>query len=161
MLRCISRVLSKHSEAAVLVASLCSGVVMTDCRDAGAVLAECLGIALNPAERSLESFLEGTVDGFVALREVGVDEAVGRKNIHLFIYDHLKRVRMKDDIKVRPNVFLARSEICSQLKRLLYDRYFVVEGDQLVEVPKETFKALLFQVRVTFLDVDTTDYFYV
>jgi hypothetical protein len=133
---------------------------MDDCRDAGVVLAECLGVALNQAERSVESFLEGTVDGFVALREVGVDEAVGRKNIHLYIYDHLKRVRMQDDIKVRPNVFLARSEICTQLKRLFYDRYFVVESDVLVEVTPQVFKALLFQVRVTFLDVDTTDYFY-
>jgi len=134
---------------------------MSYCRDAGEVLAECLGVVLNVAERPVESFPEGTVDGFVALRELGVDEAVGRKNIRLFVFDHLKRVRMQDDIKVRPNVFLARSEIVSQLKRLLYDRYFVVESGALVEVPKETFKALLYQVVVTFLDVETTDYFYV
>lgn len=144
-----------------MVASLCWGKVMSYCRDAGEVLAECLGVVLNVVERSVESFPEGTVDGFVALREVGVDEAVGRKNIRLYVYDHLKRVRMQDDIKVRPNVFLARSEIVSQLKRLQYDRYFVVESGVLVEVPKETFKALLYQVAVTFLDVDTTDYFYV
>lgn len=144
-----------------MVASLCWGKVMSYCRDAGEVLAECLGVVLNVVERSVESFPEGTVDGFVALREVGVDNAVGRKNIRLYVYDHLKRVRMQDDIKVRPNVFLARSEIVSQLKRLQYDRYFVVESGVLVEVPKETFKTLLYQVVVTFLDVDTTDYFYV
>jgi hypothetical protein len=124
------------------------------------VLAESLGLVLNRTQRSLESFLEGTVDGFVALREVGVDTAVGRKNIHLYIYDHLKRVCMKDDIKVRPNVFLARSEICTQLRRLFYDSYYVVVDGELFSVAPQDFKSLLFQVTVTFLDVDTTDYFY-
>lgn len=133
---------------------------MNDCRDAGEVLAECLGFVLNRTQRSLESFLEGTVDGFVALREVGVDEAVGKRNIHLYIYDHLKRVAFKDDIKVRPNVFLARSEICHELRRLSYHSYFVVVEGELYSVTPEDFKSLLFQVTVTFLDVDTTDYFY-
>lgn len=133
---------------------------MSDCRDTGEVLAESLGLVLNRTERSLESFLEGTVDGFAALREVGVDQAVGRKNIHLYIYDYLKRVSMKDDIKVRPNVFLARSEICTQLRRLFYDSYYVVVDGELFQVAPQDFRALLFQVTVTFLDVDTTDYFY-
>ncbi|MOA42627.1 hypothetical protein D3C78_1646920 [compost metagenome] len=125
------------------------------------MLAESLGLVFNRTERSLESFLAGTVDGFAALRNVGVDDGAGRKEIHLYIYDHLKRVSMKDDIKVRPNVFLARSEICTQLRRLFYDRYYVEVEGELFQVPPQDFKSLLFQVTVTFLDVDTTDYFYV
>jgi hypothetical protein len=133
---------------------------MDACRDTGVVLSECLGVVLNQTERSLDSFLEGNVDGLVAVRELGVDEAVGHPKVRLFIYDHLKRVAFQDDIKVRPNVFLARSEICTQLKRLLYDRYFVIVGEEVFEVQKDVFKGVLFSVTVTFLNVDTTDYFY-
>ena len=123
-------------------------------------LARILGCVLASRERSLESLLEARVDGFIALRELGVDERDGHPKVRLFIYDYLPLVNVKDDIKVRPNHFKCTATVGSQLKRLLYDRYYVKVGEELVEVHPETFRSLLHQVVIHFLQVDTTDYFY-
>lgn len=126
----------------------------------GTTLAEILGCVLGGTDRLSKELLECPVDGLVALREVGVDEADGKPKVRLYIYDYLKRVGFKDDIKVRPNVFLSRSEVARQLIRLQYDRYYVVCGKEIFEVDGPLFKALIQSIVVSFVDIDTTDYFY-
>lgn len=123
-------------------------------------ITEILGCVLGSSERSLESLLESRVDGFVALRELGSDASGGHPKIRLFIYDYLPLKNFQDDIKVRPNHYCATQEVAVQLKRLMYDRYYVKVGNELYHVSPNVFQALLFQVVVHFVDVDTTDYFY-
>jgi hypothetical protein len=123
-------------------------------------LTEILGCVLASSERSLESLLEARVDGFVALRELGTDEREGHPKIRLFIYDYLPLKNFQDDIKVRPNHYCASSEVAMQMKHLMYDRYYVKVGTELYQVSGDVFKCMLFQVVVNFVDVDTTDYFY-
>lgn len=135
---------------------------MTALQDVGEVLAESLGFVLNRTQRSLQSFLDTTVDGLVALREIGVDEAEGHAPVRLFVYDFLPKVAFKDDIKVRPNHYLAPETVVSQMRRVLYDRYFVSNAGELFEVPSGDFKALFNTSNITYYhDAKTTDYFYV
>ena len=135
---------------------------MSDCRDAGAVLSECLGVILNTTQRSLESLLESDVDGLVAFREVGVDVAEGRSKVQLFIYDHLPKLRFLNDIKVRPNHYQTNPSVYSQLKQGLYDRFFVTLEGELLEVDLDSFKTLFnSSVVYHFANSQTTDYFYV
>lgn len=134
---------------------------MTDLKDVGEVLAESLGFVLNRTERSLQSFLDTTVDGLAALREIGVDAPVGRTPVQLFVYDFLPKVEFIDDIKVRPNHYRASLTVMSQLKRLMYDRFFVSSAGELFEVAGGDFKALFNTSNVFhYHEAKTTDYFY-
>lgn len=135
---------------------------MTDSKDVGEVLAEALGFVLNRTERSLESFLEGEVDGLAAFRELGVDSAEGKEPIRLFVYDYLPKLKFLNDIKVRPNHYQATPTVFSQLKRCLYDRFFVGSGGELFEVHSDDFRVLFNGSTVYhFQSSKTTDYFYV
>lgn len=133
---------------------------MGECSAIGVELAETLGFVYNPEQRSLESILAGTVDGFVAIRGSGSELLKEGIQVRLFIYDYLPRVSAKDDIKLRPNVYLAKEEVGRQLRKLLYDHFFIVVEGELFEVPSVDFKTLFNTVFIQFLEVRTTDYFY-
>ncbi|MNN66331.1 hypothetical protein D3C81_1819000 [compost metagenome] len=124
-------------------------------------IAEILGCVLGSCDRTLESFLEGSVDGFVALREVGVDERDGRSRVRLFIYDYLPLVAFVDDIRAKPCVYRCSQTVMSQLRRVLYDRFYLRLGDELINVPPSVFELLIKRVVMSHPEgCNTSDYFY-
>ncbi|MNE37130.1 hypothetical protein D3C80_1309690 [compost metagenome] len=124
-------------------------------------IAEILGCVLGSIDRSLERLLEGSVDGFVALREVGVDEGGGHSKVRLFVYDYLPLVAFVDDIRAKPCHYRCSITVMSQLKRLLYDRYYIRLGNTLMEIPAAAFKLLITRIVISHGgDCNTSDYFY-